>query len=184
MASSHILQIFLRVTVQNQIRIAQWVSSSTQPVSMLNLQILSSYFMFDFCDTSLLIRFWTHRGLERAGIVISEENKKSEPFSYREKVRIFCFNGSPPGRRSYGSRNRALTKAPLGLLLPRLRWGRAVQVLLSAVIAKGKMSYKTKKTATKSCLPCGAGKQSKSEPFPFDAASAASSNVMVCVPSL
>ena len=46
MASSHILQIFLRVTIQNQIRIAQWVSSSTQPVSMLNLQALSSYFMF------------------------------------------------------------------------------------------------------------------------------------------
>ena len=30
----------------------------------------------------------------------------------------------------------------------------------------------------------GAGMQSKSEPFPFDAAWAASSNVMVCVPSL
>ena len=30
----------------------------------------------------------------------------------------------------------------------------------------------------------GAIKQSKSEPFPFEAASAASSNVMVCVPSL
>ena len=35
MDSSHILQIFLRVTIQNQIRIAQRVSSSTQPVSML-----------------------------------------------------------------------------------------------------------------------------------------------------
>ena len=46
MASSHILQIFLRVTIQNQIRITQRVSSSTQPVSMLNLQALSSYFMF------------------------------------------------------------------------------------------------------------------------------------------
>ena len=102
MASSHILQIFFQLAIQNQIRIAQWVSSSTQPVSMLNLQALSSYFMFDFCDTSLLIRFWTHRGLERAGIVISEENKKSEPFSYREKVRIFYFSGSPPGRHSYG----------------------------------------------------------------------------------
>lgn len=75
-------------------------------------------------------------------------------------------------------------KAPLGLLLPRLRWGRAVQVLLSAVIAKGKMSYKTKKTAAKSCLPCGAVKQSKSEPFPSDAASVASPRVTVCVPSL
>ena len=30
----------------------------------------------------------------------------------------------------------------------------------------------------------GAVKQSKSEPFPFDATSVASSNVMVCVPSL
>ena len=80
MASSHILQIFLRVTVQNQIRIAQRIvvdevvqfrplrhghvqfildpgavdgnlspirsSSSTQPVSMLNLQALSLYFIF------------------------------------------------------------------------------------------------------------------------------------------
>jgi len=46
MAPSCILQIFLWITIQDQIRIAQWVSSSTQPVSMLNLQILSSYFMF------------------------------------------------------------------------------------------------------------------------------------------
>ena len=43
----------------------------------------------DFRDTILLIRFWTHSRLERARIVISEENKKSEPFSYRKKVRIF-----------------------------------------------------------------------------------------------
>ena len=67
MAPSHILQIFLRITIQNQIRISQRVSSSTQPVSMLNLQILSSYFMCDFRDTSLLIRFWTHSRRERAG---------------------------------------------------------------------------------------------------------------------
>ena len=79
MASSHILQIFLWVTVQNQIRIAQrivvdkvvqfgllchghiqrildpgavngdflpsWRVNSTHPVSMLNLQALSSYFI-------------------------------------------------------------------------------------------------------------------------------------------
>ena len=60
----------------------------------------------------------------------------------------------------------------------------AVQVLLSAVTAKEKLPCKTKKTAIKSCLPCGAGMQSKSEPFPFDVASATFSNVMVCVPSL
>ena len=36
-----------------------------------------------------LIRFWTHSRQGRAEIFISKENKKSEPFSYREKVRIF-----------------------------------------------------------------------------------------------
>ena len=81
MASSYVFQIFLRVTVQNQIRIAQrivvdevvqfrplrhghvqsnssstpvqpmeiflpsWRVNSTHPVSMLNLQALSSYFI-------------------------------------------------------------------------------------------------------------------------------------------
>ena len=35
----------------------------------------------------------------------------------------------------------------------------AVQVLLSAVTAKGKLLCKTKKTAIKSCLPCGADKR-------------------------
>ncbi len=65
MASSHILQIFLRVTIQNQIRITQRVSSSTQPVSMLNLQALSSYFMFvsfppygTFTVVTFVIRFF------------------------------------------------------------------------------------------------------------------------------
>ena len=60
----------------------------------------------------------------------------------------------------------------------------AVQVLLSAVAAKEKLPYKTKKTAIKSCLSCGAGMQSKSEPFPSDATSVASPKVTVCVPSL
>ncbi|MDU8669658.1 hypothetical protein, partial [Faecalibacterium prausnitzii] len=55
-----------------------------------------------FCYTVLLIRFWTHSRREGAFILLSEENKKSEPFSYREKVRIFYFSGSPPGRHSYG----------------------------------------------------------------------------------
>ena len=75
-------------------------------------------------------------------------------------------------------------KSPTGLLLPHLRWGRAVQVLLSAVAVKEKLPYKTKKTAIKSCLSCGAVKQSKSEPFSSDATSVASPKVTVCVPSL
>ena len=135
MAPGHILQIFLRVTIQNQIRIAQWiivdeiiqlrflchghiqrildpsaVDGNFSPIPeqqlhtagvnvklagpciVLHVRVPSALrhlYSCDFCDTSFLIRFWTHSCLERAGIVISEENEKSEPFSYREKVRIF-----------------------------------------------------------------------------------------------
>ena len=59
---------------------------------VLHNRVLSSLrhlYSCDFRDTSFLIRFWTHSRLERTGIIISEENKKSEPLSYREKVRIF-----------------------------------------------------------------------------------------------
>ena len=34
-------------------------------------------------------------------VLLSKENKKSEPFSYREKVRIFYFSGRLPDRHSY-----------------------------------------------------------------------------------
>ena len=135
MASSHILQIFLRVTVQNQIRIAQRivvdevvqfrplrhghvqfildpgaVNGDHSPIPeqqlhaagihvemagsciVLHVCVLSALrhlYSCDFCYTVLLIRFWTHSRREGAFILLSEENKKSEPFSYREKVRIF-----------------------------------------------------------------------------------------------
>ena len=135
MASSHILQIFLRVTVQNQIRIAQRIvvdevvqfrplrhghvqfildpgavngDHSPIPEQQLHaagihvemagscivlhacvLSALRHLYSCDFCYTVLLIRFWTHSHREGAFILLSEENKKSEPFSYREKVRIF-----------------------------------------------------------------------------------------------
>ena len=118
MASSHILQTFFQLAIQNQIRIAQRVSSSTQPVSMLKWQALSSYFMCDFCDTSLLIRFWTHSGWKSTFVLLSEENKKSEPFSYREKVRIFYFSGSPPGRHSYGLETAHEQKPHRGFCCP------------------------------------------------------------------
>mgnify|MGYP004509490869 CR=1 FL=1 len=71
---------------------------------ILHVRVLSALrhlYSCDFCDTSFLIRFWTHSRRGRARIVISEENEKSEPFSYREKVRIFYFSSSPPGRHSY-----------------------------------------------------------------------------------
>ena len=136
MASSHILQIFLRVTVQNQIGIAQRivvdevvqfhplrhghvqfildpsaVNGDHSPIPeqqlhaagihvemagsciVLHVCVLSALrhlYSCDLCDTVFfLIRFRTHSHREGAGIIISEENKKSEPFSYREKVRIF-----------------------------------------------------------------------------------------------
>ncbi|WP_207661492.1 hypothetical protein, partial [Faecalibacterium prausnitzii] len=53
------------------------------------LSALRHLYSCDFCDTSFLIRFWTHSRQGRALVFVSEENKKSEPFSYREKVRIF-----------------------------------------------------------------------------------------------
>ena len=135
MAPSHFFQIFLWVTIQNQIGIAQWIivdevvqfgllrhghiqrildpgavneNFSPTPEQQLHaagihvefassfivlhnrvLSALRHLYSCDFCYTVLLIRFWTHSRREGAGIVISKENKKSEPFSYREKVRIF-----------------------------------------------------------------------------------------------
>ena len=134
-APSYIFQIFLRIAIQNQISIAQWViidkiiqlrplrhghiqrildpgavdgNFSSIPEQQLHaagvhvefagsfivlhtrvLSALRHLYSCDFCYTVLLIRFWTHSRREGAGIVISKENKKSEPFSYREKVRIF-----------------------------------------------------------------------------------------------
>ena len=66
------------------------------------LSALRHLYSCDFRYTVFLIRFWTHSRREGAFILFSEENKKSEPFSYREKVRIFYFSGSPPVRHSYG----------------------------------------------------------------------------------
>ena len=135
MAPSRILQIFLRIAIQNQIRIAQRivvdevvqfrplrhghvqfildpsaVNGDYSPIPeqqlhaagvhvefagsfiVLHVRVLSALrhlYSCDFCYTVLLIRFWTHSRREGAFILLSEENKKSEPFSYREKVRIF-----------------------------------------------------------------------------------------------
>ena len=135
MSSSHILQIPLQISIQNQIGITKWViinevvqfrplrhghiqrildpsavngDHSPIPEQQLHaagihvemagscivlhvcvLSALRHLYSCDFCYTVLLIRFWTHSRREGAFILLSEENKKSEPFSYREKVRIF-----------------------------------------------------------------------------------------------
>ena len=136
MASSYFFQIFLWVTIQNQIGLAQWiiveevvqfgllrhghiqrildpstVNGDFSPIPEQQLHALGvhvefagSFIVLHVCVLSalrhlyscdfrytvfLLIRFWTHSRREGAFILFSEENKKSEPFSYREKVRIF-----------------------------------------------------------------------------------------------
>ena len=61
------------------------------------------------------------------------------------------------------------------------------QPLAAVVVVAVQVLFRTEKEKPEhECVLVflGAGMQSKSEPFPFDAAWAASSNVMVCVPSL
>ena len=70
MATGHIPQIFFRITVQNQIRVAQRVVIDSA---------LRYFYSCDLCDTSFLIRFRTHSRLEQAGIIIPEENKNPNP---------------------------------------------------------------------------------------------------------
>ena len=136
MSSSHILQIPLQISIQNQIGITKWViinevvqfrplrhghiqrildpsavNGDHSPIpeqqlhaAGIHVEFASSFIVLhnrvlsalrhlyscDLCDTVFfLIRFWTHSRREGAFILLSEENKKSEPFSYREKVRIF-----------------------------------------------------------------------------------------------
>ena len=136
MSSSHILQIPLQISIQNQIGITKWViinevvqfrplrhghiqrilapsavNGDHSPIPEQQLHAAGIHVEFtdscivlhvcvpsalrhsyscDLCDTVFfLIRFWTHSRREGAFILLSEENKKSEPFSYREKVRIF-----------------------------------------------------------------------------------------------
>ena len=129
MTSSHIPQIFLRITIQNQIRVAQRVivdeiiqfgplrhghvqfildpsavNEDHSPIPkqqlhaagvhvefagsfiVLHTRVLSALrhlYSCDFRDTVfLLIRFRTHSRQGRAVVLVSKENKKSEPFSY------------------------------------------------------------------------------------------------------
>ena len=129
MVPGYVFQVSLWVTVQNQIRIAQWVivnkviqlrllrhghvqfildpsavDGDHSPIPeqqlhaagvhvemagsciVLHVCVLSALRHLYSCDFRytffLLIRFWTHRRQGRAGIFISEEHKKSEPFSY------------------------------------------------------------------------------------------------------
>ena len=135
MVPGYVFQVSLWITVQNQIRIAQWVivnkviqlrllrhghvqfildpsavNGDHSPIPeqkfhapgvhvefagsfiVLHIRVLSALrhlYSCDFCDTVLLIRFRTHSGWKRTLVLLSEENKKSKPFSYREKVRIF-----------------------------------------------------------------------------------------------
>ena len=66
------------------------MASSCIVLHVCVLSALRHLYSCDLCDTVFfLIRFRTHSRQGRALVFVSEENKKSEPFSYREKVRIF-----------------------------------------------------------------------------------------------
>ena len=132
MTPGHILQIFLRVTVQNQIRIAQWVivdkvvqfsllghshiqcildpgavNENFSPIPEqqfhapgVHVEFAGSFIVLHVCVPSALrhsynglscffmIRSRTFFDGSKGFILFSEENEKSEPFSYRKKVRI------------------------------------------------------------------------------------------------
>ena len=143
MAPGHILQIFLRVTVQNQIRIAQWiivdeiiqlrslchshiqrilnpsaVNGNFSPIpeqqlhtAGVHVEMASSCIVLRVCVLSalrhsysglscfLMIRSRTLFDGSKGFVLFSEEHKKSNPFSYRKKVRIlllWCAIGDSP----------------------------------------------------------------------------------------
>ena len=133
MISSYILQIFLRVTVQNQIRIRQRVivdkvvqfgllchghiqrilnsgavNENFSPIPEqqfhspgVHVELAGSFIVLHVRVLSALrhshrslsyfsvIRSRTFFGRSKGFILFSKEYKKSEPFSYRKKVRIF-----------------------------------------------------------------------------------------------
>ena len=133
MAPSHIFQIFLRVTVQDQISITQWVivdevvqfgllchgdiqyildpgavNGDHSPIPeqqfhaagvhvefagsfiVLHTRVLSALrHSYSGLSCFLMIRSRTLFDGSKGFILFSKEYKKSEPFSYREKVRIF-----------------------------------------------------------------------------------------------
>ena len=120
---------------------------------------------------------------ERDSFCFPKNTKNPNPSPIEKRFGFSILTVVLPVDISTGWEPRA-KQQPTGLIACGAMRRRPVQVLLSAVAAKGKAPVKTKKTALKSCLPCGAGMQSKSEPFPSDATSDASPKVTVCVPSL
>ena len=105
MATGHIPQIFFRITVQNQIRVAQRVVIDSA---------LRYFYSCDLCDTSFLIRFRTHSRLEQAGIIIPEENKNPNP-SPIEKRFGFSWFGAMEGTRTPGLLIRSQSLYPAEL---------------------------------------------------------------------
>ena len=133
MTSSYIFQIFLWVTVQNQIGIAQRivvdevvqfrplrhghiqfildpgaVDGNFSPIpeqqlhaAGIHVELAGSFIVLHVCVPSalrhsyrglscfLMIRSRTFLDGSKGFVLFSEEHKKPEPFSYREKVRIF-----------------------------------------------------------------------------------------------
>ena len=210
MAPSHILQIFLRVTVQNQIRIAQrivvdevvqfrplrhghvqrildpgavngnvkqkrqWtvclpVDIPTGWEPRRNLAVMALRVAFaDFSAAPLQGFAKSERGPNNSSlfqplaavvvvavqVLLSAVTAKEKLPCKTKKQWTVCLPIDIPT----GWEPRA-KQQPTGLIAYGAARRRPVQVLLSAVTAIGKLPCKTKKTAIKSCLPCGADKR-------------------------
>ena len=87
--------------------------------------------------------------LRNCGILIPEENKKSEPFSYREKVRIFYFSGSPPVRHSYGLGTAHYQKPHWGFCCPTCGGAVLFKSSYPLLQLKGKHHIKQKRQLSK-----------------------------------
>ena len=108
---------------------------------VLHIRVLSALrHSYSGLSCFLMIRSGTFFDGSKRFILFSEEHKKSEPFSYREKVRIFIVwctkkkrhtNACSPVDIPTGWEPRT-KQQPTGLIAYPAAQGRAVQVLLSA----------------------------------------------------
>ena len=127
MAPGHGFQVFLRVTIQNQIGIAQRI----------------------VVDEVVQFRPLRHGHVQ----CILDPSAVNGNVKQKRQWTVCLPIDIPTGWEPQAKQQ------PTGLIAYGAARRRPVQVLLSAVTAKGKLPCKTKKTAIKSCLPCGADKR-------------------------
>ena len=142
MAPGYGFQVFLRIAIQNQIGIAQRiiVDEVVQFIldpSAVNGNVKQKRQWIVCLPIDIPTGWEPQRNLVVRALRVAFADFSAAPWQGFEKS-------------ERGPNNSSLFQ-PLAAVVVV-----AVQVLLSAVTAKGKLLCKTKKTAIKSCLPCGA----------------------------